>query len=40
MDDNARPHRARIMTDYLRDESITTLPRPARSSDLNPIEPI
>jgi len=40
VDDNARPHTARIMTDYLRDESITTLPRPTRSPDLNPIEPI
>ena len=40
MDDNARPHRARVVTDYLRDESITTLPWPARSPDLNPIEHI
>ena len=36
MDDNARPHRARVVTDYLRDESITTLPWPARSPDLKP----
>jgi transposase len=35
MDDNARPHRARVVTDYLRDESITTLPWPTRSPDLN-----
>ena len=35
MDDSARPH---VMTDYLRDESITTLPWPARSPDLNPID--
>jgi hypothetical protein len=35
MDDNARPHRAHVVTDYLRDESITTLPWPARSPDLN-----
>ena len=26
MDDNARPHRARVMTDYLHFESITPLP--------------
>jgi transposase len=40
MDDNARPNRARVVTDYLRDESITTLPWPARSPDLNQIEHI
>ena len=40
MDDNAMPHRTRNMTDYLRDESITTLPWPARSRDLNLIEHI
>ena len=40
MDDNARHHRALVVTDYLRDESITTLPWPARSPDLNPIEHI
>lgn len=40
MDDNARPNRAGIMTDQLRYESITTLPRPTRSSYLNPIEPV
>ena len=40
MDDNTRPHRARVVTDYLRDESITTLPWPTRSPDLNPIEHI
>jgi transposase len=39
MDDNTRPHRA-LVADYLRDESITTLPWPARSPDLNPIENI
>ena len=33
-------HRARVVTDYLRDESITTLPWPTRSPDLNPIEHI
>ena len=40
MDDKARPHRARVVTDYLDDESITTLPWPARSPDLNPTEHI
>ena len=41
MDDSARPHRARVMTYYLRDKSITTFPWPAmRSPDLNPIEHI
>ena len=40
MDDSARLHRARAMTDYLRDESIITLPWPVRSPDLNPIEHI
>jgi transposase len=40
MDDNARHHRALVVTDYLRDESIPTLPWPARSPDLNPIEHI
>ena len=40
MDDSARPHRDRVITDYLRDESITTLPWPARSPDLNLIEHI
>ena len=38
MDDNARPHRARVVIDYLRDESIITHPWPVRSPDLNPIE--
>lgn len=38
MDDNARPHRARLVTDYLGDKSITTLPWPARRGDLNLIE--
>ena len=38
--DNARPHRARVVTYYLQDESIITFPWPARSPDLNPIEHI
>jgi hypothetical protein len=40
VDDNARPHRARVVTDYLHDVSITTLPWPVRSPDLNQIEHI
>ena len=40
MDDNATSHRARVVTDYLRDESITTFTWSARSPDLNPIEHI
>ena len=40
MDDNARSHRALVVTDCLRDESIATLPWPARSPDLNPIETV
>ena len=38
MDDNARSQIARVVTDYLRDESITTLPWPVRSPDLTSIE--
>ncbi|GFW84105.1 transposable element Tcb1 transposase [Trichonephila clavipes] len=34
--DNARAHTARVSQDYLR--TVTTLPWPARSSDLSPIE--
>ncbi|GFT72432.1 integrase catalytic domain-containing protein [Trichonephila clavipes] len=36
--DNARPHTARLSQDSLR--TLTTLPRPARSPDLSPIEHI
>ena len=35
MDNNARPHRGRVVIALLRSE---TLPWPARSPDLNPIE--
>ena len=38
MGDNARPHRAHIVTDFLHQEAVTTLPWPAKSPDLNPIE--
>ena len=37
MDDNARLHRARIVVDYL-NNAVDTLPWPAKSPDLNPIE--
>ncbi|GFW84292.1 transposable element Tcb1 transposase [Trichonephila clavipes] len=38
MDDNARPHRANIVDEYLQSEYITRLDWPAYSPDLNPIE--
>lgn len=38
MDDNARHHRSRAVKAYLENESVNTLPWPARSPDLNPIE--
>lgn len=38
MDDNARPHRARVVNDYLARESIERMEWPAYSPDLNPIE--
>ena len=38
MDDNARPHRARVVNDYLEDEGIERLEWPSRSPDLNPIK--
>ena len=40
MDDNARPHRSRAVTAYLQSEAVTSVPWPAMSSDLNPIEHI
>ena len=38
MDDNARPHRSRAVIECLRQNAISTLPWPARSPDLNPLE--
>ena len=38
MDDNARPHRTRVVNEYLEDEGIERLDWPSRSPDLNPIE--
>lgn len=38
MDDNARPHRSRAVLDFMRASAVTTLPWPALSPDLNPLE--
>jgi len=38
MDDNARPHRARIVADFIQQEAIETFPWPAMSPDMNPIK--
>ena len=38
VDDNARPHRARSVQDYMERETIEHMDWPARSVDLNPIE--
>ena len=38
MQDNARPHTARIDTQYLDDVEIRKMDWPSRSPDLNPIE--
>ncbi|GFT67282.1 DDE_3 domain-containing protein [Trichonephila clavipes] len=38
MVDNARPHRARIVEEYLEDHGLERMEWPARSPDLNPIE--
>jgi transposase len=40
MDDNARHHRSRAVTAYLQSEAVTSVPWPAMSPDLNPIEHI
>ncbi|KFM59984.1 Transposable element Tc3 transposase, partial [Stegodyphus mimosarum] len=38
MDDNARPHRANIVSECLQSEDITRMDWPAFSPDLNPVE--
>jgi transposase len=38
MDYNARPHRARIVQHFLQQEAVQTIPLPAMSPDMNPIE--
>ncbi|GBM14601.1 Transposable element Tcb2 transposase [Araneus ventricosus] len=38
MDDNARPHRAFLVDEFLESEDIRRMDWPARSSDFNPIE--
>ncbi|GFX10675.1 transposable element Tc1 transposase [Trichonephila clavipes] len=38
MDDNARPHRANLVDEFLESEEIKRIPWPANSPDLNPIE--
>ena len=40
MDDNARPHCSRAVTAYFQGNTTETLPWPARSPDLNPLEHI
>ena len=37
-DDNARPHRARIISEYLQNLGVERMDWPALSPDLNPIE--
>lgn len=37
-DDNARPHRARVVTDFLRQHDVNRIDWPPYSPDLNPIE--
>ena len=38
MDDNARPHGARIVQHFLQQEAVQTITWPAMSPDMNPIE--
>ena len=40
MDDNARPHCSRAVTAYLQSKAVTSVPWPAMSPDLNPMEHI
>lgn len=37
-DDNARPHRARVVNNFLQQQEVIRMDWPARSPDLNPIE--
>jgi hypothetical protein len=37
MDDHCRPHRARVVTDYLENEKIERIEWPSCSPDMNPI---
>ncbi|KAK7094342.1 hypothetical protein V1264_007982 [Littorina saxatilis] len=37
-DDNARPHRARVVNDFLQQSGVNRMEWPACSPDLNPIE--
>jgi hypothetical protein len=37
-DDNAPPHRARVVANFLEDEDVQIRPQPAKSPDTNPIE--
>ena len=37
-DDNARPHRAPVVNDFLQQQQVAGIDWPARSPDLNPIE--
>ena len=39
-DDNARPHRARLVKNYCAQQGILGMEQPARSPDLNPLEHI
>jgi len=38
MDDNARPHKARVVEQYLQAETTDCMDWPARSPDINPTE--
>ena len=37
-DDNARPHRARVVNNFLQQQQVIRIDWPSRSPDLNPIE--
>ena len=38
MDDNARPHRARIVREFRQQQAIDTFQWPAMSPNMNPVE--